>query len=1105
MGIHRLGDWKMTIQRTCAQVVVVLLATAANTPAQVLYGSLVGTVVDQSGASVPTARVSVTSKETAQTREAQTDESGRYNIGNLLPGSYDVKVTANGFRTLVRSDLSINPNNVSRIDATLELGATSEQVTVQAEAALLQTASSETHTALTSKPIVTLPLNQYRNYQALINLVPGATPAAFQNSSTDTPQRSLRTFVNGTNPNNNVTRLDGAANVNIWLPHHAMYVAPAETISEVNIATSARDAEQGAAGGAAITVITKSGTNDLHGSAFEFHNNQHMKSRPFFWPANQDKSRDTLNLFGGTLGGPIIRNHLFFFGSYEGTRQRTGGSSILNVPTADIRRGDFSAYLNAATGAGTIYDPTTGDENGRGRQPFPNNIIPDNRISPIARRIIALTPLPNIAGRPTENFAAAGTGKFDRDNYDGKINWNRGTKHSIWGKVSLLDATVGGIPAFGEIGGPGVGGDPGVGSTSVYLYTVGHTYTITPNLLIDQTVGYTRQKQDVLPYDFGTNYGSEVFGIPGTNGTDERYSGLPAFTFTTWSDLGRSQGWMPVFRDDGSWTHSSNISWIRGAHEVRFGFDMVRHALNHWQPEVGNPRGAFTFGGGVTALSGGPAPNEYNSYAAFLLGLPSSAGKSIQYIEMTGREWQLGWYVRDRWRVTRNFTLNLGLRLERFPLMSRKDSGIERLDLQTMQVYLGGYGNVPKDAGIKTNENNFAPSGGFAWSIGPSTVIRAGYGLSWDPLPFSRPLRGFYPLTIAGSFVGANSFTAYRPLEQGIPEVTGPDTSTGVVPLPASVTHRSPWGEIKRGNIQSWNFTVEQRMPWDLVGTVAYVGTKTSNQFAERDINSPAPGAGNTGRPYYAQFGRAIDIDMWDGWMNGNYHSLQSTIRKPFGNGILLQGAYTYSKAINYTDEDGWATVLWNWEPVLDRNRARAGYDRTHVFQIAGVYELPFGRGKNWLNSGVASWIAGNWQINGNFYAYTGTPFTVTASGASLNSSGNQQTADQVGPVKKIGEYGPGQLYYDPTSFRSVTDVRFGSTGRNILDGPGVIGVDASVFKVFPISERLRFELRGEAFNLTNTPRFNNPNADVSNANNFMQVTAASGERQLRVGARIEF
>ncbi|PYV64102.1 MAG: hypothetical protein DMG97_35885, partial [Acidobacteria bacterium] len=406
------------------------LVYAHSAWAQVLYGSVTGTVTDQSGAGVPKAHVAATNRATGVKRETDTDDNGHYSITDLAPGDYDLKVTASGFKPLTQTNLMVAANTVTNGDANLQVGTVSEQVTVEASVVNLQTEKSDLHTELTEKAILNMPLNQYRNFQTLINLVPGATPGVFQNAIADTPERALSTNINGTNRNNNNTRVDGAADVFVWLPHHAVYIPPAETVQEVNISTNNFDPEQGMTGGAAITVITKSGTNQYHGVGFEYFQNQALRARQFFETGAKGESK--LNDFGGTFGGPIKKDKLFFFGSYNGTyerdnRQAPGG--LQTVPTAALRAGNF-------TGTGTvIYDPHTGNPDGTGRTPFPNQAaIP---IDPIAAKILALIPAPTGPGN-TANYFKSATQKLNRNNFDGKVDWNRTSRHSIFAKYSAM-------------------------------------------------------------------------------------------------------------------------------------------------------------------------------------------------------------------------------------------------------------------------------------------------------------------------------------------------------------------------------------------------------------------------------------------------------------------------------------------------------------------------------------------------------------------------------------------------------------------------------------------------------------------------------------------
>ncbi len=1080
----------------------VLLAAAVFAPrveAQVLYGTLVGAVQDESRAVIPGATVQLSSRGTGQSRQTSTGADGSYTFQNVVAGSYDVSVNATGFRTYTQEAVEISVNNVRRLDLTLQVGQVTENVTVEAATQALQTEKTDVHVDLTAGVVSNLPLPRYRNYQSLINLVPGASPGKIQNSIGATPHRPIGNNINGANRQNNITKLDGAINVFIWLPNAVAYVAPAETIETANISTNTFDAEQGG-GGAAITVTTKSGTNNLHGTAWALHNNSAVGAKNFFVSQGSKKPNKIVNIDGFTAGGPIVKNKLFYFGAWEGVRERLGISRLLTLAPADQRQGDFSAYR------ANIYDPATGNPNGTGRALFPNNIVPPARQSAITRKLQDLVPGTNLPGI-NNNFFNVGSQALNRDNFDVKTNWNRTDRNQIWGKYSIMDAQVGCEFSLGRAGGdPLCQGSAGVGSTTVNLATIGQTWTISPTFVYDATIGWTRFSQ-ALRIPFGDqNLGTDFFGIRGTNGPDPRQGGLPGFVIGGYSSLGQTDAAKPSFYNDTTWTTAHNFSSLRGKHSLRFGFEGIRHHLNHWQPELGGggPRGRFDFNLGFTGLSVGPSLTQFNGMAAFLLGL-SNASKSVQLEKMTGFDLQMAWYVRDRWQITPKLTATLGLRYERYPLLTRAGrGGIEFLDPETNIVFLGGIGGNPKNLGITTSNKLFAPRVGLAYRLNDGTVIRTGYGITYNPLALSRPLRGFYPLTIADNFNGPNGFTAFAPIELGIPELTVSNLQSGAIPLPGTAVHRTINSKrLQRGYIQSWNFIIERKLPGEFLGSVGYVGTQTVRSFGDRDTNAAEPGGGRAGQPYFGRFGRSVATLSWNGQYSANYHALQATINRRAAAGLTVKGAYTYSKAINMTDDDGWASVDFNIPSQLRRNRAKAGYDIPHIFSIAMVYELPTGKGKKYANSGPAEWILGNWQINSVFYSAQGTPFTVQADGAFLNAPGNAQTADQVNTeVKKIGSV---DEFYDKSAFAPVNQVRFGNTGRNLIRGPGRVNLDTSLYRGFQIAERFTLQVRAEAFNLTNTPHFDNPNRSV-NSTAFMRITSAdSDERALQFGLRLSW
>lgn len=1091
----------------------VLAAQPVVAPAQVLYGSLVGNVLDPNQAAVPAAPVHLVNVLTGVSADTRTDAQGVYQFNNIQSGTYEVRCTAPGFRSFERTNIQVPANEVVRVDIPLQLGETSQSIVVAAEIPTLQTDRSDLHVDLTKKELTDLPVGGFRNYQSLLGLVPGVTPPADSNSIAGNPAGSLVTNVNGTAYGNNNTRVDGASDTYLWLPHLTAYVPPIESIGTVNVVTNSYDAEQGFASGAVVSVETKSGTNQYHGSAFEYNTNSALRAHNFFDSAGSVIPKNIINQYGATLGGPILHNRLFFFGSYEGMRQRQSYSRYATIPIDANRAGDFSAN-------GTlIYDPTTGSANGTGRQLFPNSIIPLSRIDPISTQLLKLVPEPNLPGTANNDFLSAPL-RLNRDNYDAKINWNPTSRATIFGRYARFDYSVYDPPALGAAGGTGVATSfPGNDGGTVHSLTTGGTYVISPSFLLDGHFGFTQQSQNGHDPFYGQNIGLDVLKIPGTNGPDIGESGFPGFQISGYEGIG---GWVPSsprFRTDRQYQYAGNASYTHGGHNLRWGMEAYRQEMNHFQPAgTYGPRGGFTYAGGVTALNGGAAPNQFNSLAAFLLGLPSAFGKSIPTTdEMRTRQWNFGFYFRDRWEVTRRLTLNLGLRYEYYPMVTRDQGGVGRYDWTTNQVLIGGYGNTPVDTGVSLDNHLFAPRLGLAWRLGQRTVLRAGYGISIDPFALAIPLRSSYPTVIEQNVVAGNTYQAAGHTADGIPLVALPDLSSGAVPLPPTVTTQTIAANFRRGYVQSFNFTLQHELGAGFVAQAGYVGSRSIRLTNEVDINASSPGLGAAGRPYYAEFGRSVATTLHNPAFTSDYNALQAQLNRRFSNGLTLNAAYTFSKALGYGPNND-SSLFFNAPDAIARNRSVLNFDRTHDFRLSSLYELPFGGGKTWLHSGFAARIAGGWQVNGIFSVYTGTPFTVTASATSLNAPGNSQTADQVESSVTMPEaVGTSGSWFNPLAFRSVTTARFGTSGLDILRGPGVVNLDLGLFRTFHLAERWNLQFRAEAFNASNTPHFNNPSANVSNMllnsdgsirtlGGFSQVTGALNDsRQVRFALRLSF
>ncbi len=1106
---------RSTLKPALALAIAAALLVPLPAAAQTLYGSIVGTVSDAQGAAIPGATVTATNDGTGHKVEAVSDSDGHYAFRNLLPGTYTLDASLQGFRELHQTGLRVSANTAVRVELRLEVGALSETVNVISDTTLLQTEKADLSTELTSKDVVNLPLNSFRNYQSLLNLVPGATPGQLQNAEIDTPGRALSTSVNGMQRNSNAFRIDGAVSVNIWLPHHVGYVNPAETIDTVNISTNNFNVDQGMAAGAAVNVVTKSGTNQLHGSAFFLRTQDELNANTFFNNANNlAKPNLSTNIYGGTLGGPILKDKLFFFGSWERYQNRRGVQQTFMVPTTRMRAGDFGE-VNAAYPAFRLYNPFTGSAGGVGRAQFANNAIPGSLLSPTAQSILSQWPSPNTstdlnANGLSDDYVRGITVKNDRDNFDVKLTWQRTPSHSVWAKFGMLDAEV--IDNFI------LGFDQGsFGDTRVYTGTIGHTWTLSPSLVLDGYFGMNRQDQSVTGPDYGTNYGLD-FGIPGTNGSSERYSGLPYIG--AGYEFGTTPNWMPLFRKEQSYTFSSAVTKVLPKHELRFGIDVVKHELNHYQAEFGTNggvRGALTSGTTITATPG-YVPLQWNQFGGFLLGLQSFQSKDVQEIQMTGREWQMAAFLGDRWQVGSKLTLSLGLRVEHYPLMTRADGkGLERLDYNTFQVYVGGYGSTPQDAGISVKSWYFAPRLGAMYRLTENTVLRGGYGRTINPLPWSRPMRGSYPYDIAYNKT-AEQYGWLGTLNDGIPPVAVPDLSSGVVQLPLNTFMRSPNPtDVDRAILQQANVAVEHRFAGDISVEVAYVHGRSDGGYADRNLNYGEPGGGQAARQYFSVAGTS-DITDWASRTKRRYNALQVAFNRPYKNGLLLKGAYTLSKAQNETDEDGWVSLPWYHPSKLDDNFALSGEDRTHVFQMGFVYELPFAK----QSKGILAQIVKNWQVNGIFAAYSGTPWSIPGTNSALNCQGCSSIGTLInvsGDPSPSGSAGSNsEPWYDVAAFSQPTGTGidgFGTSKRNQFRSPSVWNVDLGIFRSFPVG-RLRPELRIQATNVFNHTNWGRPVRTFTDPRFMTFIPSAAHEvgtifgtgtveRQIQIGLRLEF
>jgi hypothetical protein len=504
------------------------------------------------------------------------------------------------------------------------------------------------------------------------------------------------------------------------------------------------------------------------------------------------------------------------------------------------------------------------------------------------------------------------------------------------------------------------------------------------------------------------NIGRDVLGIPGTNGTRRFEGGWPRLQIDGYQQLGIDNNFMPYFRKDPQRQVVGNGNYVRGAHEIRFGTDLYWQDLNHEQPEFsgsqGPASGGFFFRNATTTLNGGPGGNDFNSIGTFLLGLSRESGRLIQFPqEYTTRTGLFSAYIRDRWQATRNLTLSFGTRWEYLPFPTRSDRGLERYDFLTNEMLVCGVGGIAEDCGINSSKRLFAPRVGFAYRAGDQFVIRAGCGITIDPYNWARPLRTNYPIMLVQDLPYANSRAWATTLDKGLPSAAPPPDG-GRIPLPLTAAATTVTDTAKRGYIQSWNFTLEREIAGNWLMSAGYVATRTVRLFAQLDANYADIGRGNAGKQLVKRFNRNAFTAYYGTLGTMKYDSLQTRVQRRFSNGVQMNFSYTWGHNVGWgSGRESGQGVNVDIPEFYEKNYGSTDRDRRHIFNMTGIYELPFGRGKRWANDGIAAAVLGGWQVNNVLAMMTGRPTTPTASGTVLNSPGSGQFADCVGPVEVLG------------------------------------------------------------------------------------------------------
>ncbi|MBX3278857.1 MAG: TonB-dependent receptor [Acidobacteria bacterium] len=1126
-------------------VLVAVLGLFSETPAQSFTGNIVGTVKNPNGEVIPNAEITITHLQTNKQVQITANGEGYYSSPPLAVGDYRIEVRMTGFRRAVHSGVSLQIQQTALVDFTLEIGAVDETVEVMAQAPILETTSSVLGKVVDNRRILELPLNT-RNVYSLIFLTPGVSGGIGNNYN------QMNYSVNGARPTMMDTVIDGVtASFPTVNGFTGISVFPSvDAIQEFKVMGATYPAEFGRSLGSVLNVVYKSGTNQFHGSAYEFLRNSVFDANNFF-----DNRRGAelgsfkRSQFGGHATGPIRRDRTFFMGSFEGLRERRFATTIRTVPTLEQRNGDFSKTLNQAGALIRIFNPFTTRANPSGsgfiRDQFADNRIPQNLIDPVARNILKFYPLPNLPGDPNtgaNNFASSGSAQINLNNYDFRIDHRFSDRQTFFARYSHRYTESVPLKAFTEE--ITIAEGRIIEENKARNFVAEYTHTLSPTMLFTGRMGFARTL--FVFSNQGLGFKPSSLGLPGAIDSVVDRQMFPAINVSGVTSLGGGDHRFNAFM---SYPFVASVTRSQGKHNWKYGGEVRLIRVNVWEARSA---GTFGFNAGMTQ---GPNPNAASSsagfgFASFLLGAGAPNNVLIQgWKNVASQSFYYAGYVQDDWRVNTKLTLNLGVRYdfdaprtERYNRMNFFDldapsplaSRVPQFPNLRGGVRFVGVDGNPRHQYFK-DANNLAPRLGLAYQLNEKTVIRAGYSHIFGPSnqaaqgtvgPFGFRIEYPWQTTIDG----ITPFNLLRnPYPEGFRQLPGAAdgllTQVGANLQSVLQDTITPWS-------QQWNLNIQRQLPWQTSVEIAYVGTRglhlsrngegglDLNQLHPQHLalgsqlnqqvdnpffgqgtggffNSPRIARGQLLRPF-PQF--TTLTPLYSSGNSSNYHALQLSFNKRLSNGMLIDGNYTWAKNI----EEG-----LNHQDSYDirSSRALAGIDIAHRFVVSYLYELPFGKGRRFGNdaSGVLNTIIGGWQFNGITTFQTGTPLSISANNTAglfnpltrPNTNGNDPKLS--GPVHdRLNKYFDTSVYSQPAPFT------FGNVGATVnIRNDGIRNFDLSLFKEFRPVERMAVQFRVEALNAFNTPRFGSPNTSVT-SNTFGLITAqANAPRQLQFGLKL--
>ena len=1091
---------------------------------QAVSATLLGNVTDNTGAAVPNATVQILESATGIAHTGKTNGDGLFTFPDLTPGTYTVSVESQGFKKATRENVDVVVNTTTRVDLALQPGNVTESVIVTTAPPIMQTDRADVSVNIESHTLQALPVAVNQNFQTLLTLVPGVGPPIFEHSQFFNAASSIQTEVNGQPREGNSYQIEGIDDdertglLQILIP-------PIQAIQTVDVSTANYDAELGRAIGTVSNVIINSGTNQFHGSASEYTQNSEFEARAYF---NTGVGHLVYNYFGGGVGGPIIKDKLFFYADYYRSPDHEANSNILTIPPQQWYTPNASGFIDLSgplqsNGKGQIYDPATGDASGAGRTPFPNNQIPISRVNPVSLNLLKLLPAPNAnlgtnLTAPTNNFSINLPFQKTTNRYDAKIDDQVTSRDHLSGRYNRQDVTVFQAPAFGAAGGgPAQSAFAGTGTQNTYSTGINYDRAFSGTLLTEARFGVAHYGNSAVPTGYGTDYATQA-GVPGVNisqFTSGQVGIFPAdFTGSTSTPLIGYSASLPWIRTETNVDGVNHWTKIIRNHTVKFGVDIRRIHDDLLQDQTFSPRGAIDFAEDNTSEPGAQT-NVANEMASLLLDVPYQVGRDINTYFPAYRQWWFFAFAGDKYQVTPKLTADLGLRWEFYPPATPKSAGgFSNYDPTTNSLVIAGIGTNPSNLGMKTRYTYFAPRVGFAYRASEETVVRGGFGISYTPFEDNTYAYN-YPVRANNSYQQLNS---YQPalLSNGSPAtfqagfpapVSINIPANGIISASSSpsllsqaytvipLTYHNPY-------VESWNVAVQQSLPQQWTMTLSYVANHGVRIGSSQNINlPPALGLGTAGEPEYIAYKRSAATNVYFLGFSSNYQSLQAQLNRRFNGGLGVITSFTWGKGLGYQTDDDGGLLFW-----IDQrhNYAPNDFDHKFNFEESLNYVLPFGPDKRWLNSGMASSLIGGWQLAAVVSLYSGLPFNVEANGGTINTSGQQQMANLVAPYHVLHGIGAANPWFDPTSFAQpagcpktgACPVAYGSVlgnvGRNQFYGPGYIQDNLSVFKTFAIWENVSLVTRADAFQLSNSPQFASPQNSITSTT-FGKVTSTIG------------